>query len=146
MHYCIHLKPNHTSPGDCEKMAEWLQMLENGWSPLAPLFKSTIVFLQCRFFMSITRARSCFFYKTFIILYISRCTVVFSLPSHAHRNILEEFWYPVHAVALLRLLLTEVPSCPPPFLPSTLCWLSFRVDLLTCPCPDSDMCSAPDTI
>lgn len=56
----------------------------------------------------------CFFYKTVIIRYIFRCTAVLSLPSCTHRNILEELEYPVHADALLRSLMTEVPSRPRP--------------------------------
>lgn len=71
------------------------------------------LFLQCYLFVSILRTTSHFLIaKIDILLSISSCTAVFSLPSCTRRNIFEEFEYPLHAVALLSLLMTEVPSCP----------------------------------
>lgn len=102
-------------------------------------------FLQCYLFMSIMRAWSNVFFSS-IILFISRCAVVFSLPSCTHRNILEEFWYSVHPDALLRLCMTEVPSCPLPLLASTVWQLIFRTHRPTYTSPDSDMCTAPDIV
>lgn len=100
------------------KAADWLTVVEHGWSLLA-LFTFPTVFLQWFLFTCILRTRR-HYYKHYlcIILYLWSF-----LPSFIHRKMLDEFWC-LLAVALLRLWMTEVSSFP---LLSTEDWFSKQI-------------------
>lgn len=89
--------------------------LQNEWEcygmkPFA-FVQTHYCFLRCYFFMCIMRARRIFYIH--VLYFIHQDVQSYCFYHHVLRGTyLKSSRYPVHAVALLSYLMTEVPSCP----------------------------------
>lgn len=103
--FCLRMK----SRSGCDDTAEWMRML---WDEAVCLCSNPLLFFTMFFSLCVSWGLGGFFYRH-LLYFIHPDVQLYCFYHHVLRGTyLKSSRYPVHAVALLCYLMTEVPSCP----------------------------------